>query len=63
MIVCLPPDVVQRLDDIEALEGVEAAEIMRQATSIFSMLDAEGRMTLGFAAMQILVDRTRGSNA
>lgn len=57
MIVALPHDVRERLDRIEAEEGVPPIEIAYQAISVFSQLTGPERHALGMTAISIVMER------
>jgi hypothetical protein len=60
MMLALPPDVRARFSDIEAAEGIPAAEVAHQAISVWSYLNADERRRLGLAAIGMLIERHRG---
>ncbi len=57
MILALPHDVRERLDRIEAEEGVPALEVCHQAVSVFSQLTGSERHSLGMTAIGIVMER------
>lgn len=63
MLVVLHPEVLRRLSDIEAAEGIPAVDIVHQAVDVWSRLDADGRRIIGIAAMQLVVGQIRGGRA
>ena len=57
MILALPNDVRERLDRIEAEEGVPALEVAHTAISVFSQLTGPERHALGMTAIGIVMER------
>ncbi|WAJ28432.1 hypothetical protein [Antarcticirhabdus aurantiaca] len=61
MIVILDRAATDRLERIEAEEGIPKEELVRQAVEVWSRLTPEERRILGLAAMQLVAARLRGS--
>lgn len=59
MILALPHDVRERLDRIEAEEGVPPVELAHQAIAVWSQLTGPERHRAGFVLMQIVMERAR----
>lgn len=59
MVVAFPPEVLRRLDAIEAAEGVPGLEIVHQAVDVWSQLTSDERRIVGIAAMQLIVERLK----
>lgn len=59
MVVAFPPEVLRRLESIEATEGVPPTEIVHQAVDVWSQLTADERRVVGIAAMQLIVERLK----
>lgn len=63
MVIAFPMDVLARLRHIETSEGVPVTEIVHQAVSVWSYLDADGRQRLGQAALGLVVERLKGDRS
>ncbi len=60
MIVILDRATTNRLERIEAEEGMPRQELVRQAAEIWSQLTADERRILGLVAIRLVVSRLKG---
>ena len=63
MIIVFSPRVRQRLVEIERDEGIPAAELVHQATEIWTILGPDDRRALGLAAMSLALQSLKGGRS
>lgn len=60
MIVTFPPDVLQRLAEIEEKEGIPREDLVREAVAVWSLMPREERFAVGLEAIRNALRRLRG---
>jgi hypothetical protein len=61
LILALRPDVIRRLHDLEASEGMPAIDIIHEALGVWSFLTMDERRRMGQVAIAMVVERLRAS--
>ena len=60
MRVVFPPDVLERLAEIEDREGIPREDLVREAVAIWSFMPREERFRVGLEAIRNALRRLRG---
>lgn len=63
MVIAFPTRIRQRLEEIEALEGMPQLDLVHQAVEVWCHLTADERRILGLAAISLVVERHRKGGA